>query len=122
MHLSEEYNDGDMLTDANSVKYKVELVLIKVRFQVGFSLIALMVSFYIFLLLLKALMFSNSPVGTYELYFPGVMLLMGFIFIQSIRCFRMSIFLYSSAVLSRKRIDASIDDWNALRGAESGYE
>ena len=122
MVFSEKYTDGDVLAHANSVMYKVELVLIKLRFQVGLSLFALMISLYFFLLLLKELLLSNSSVGTYESFVPGIMLLIGFIFIQSFRCFKMSIYLYLSTTLSKRRIVSSIEDWSALRGAEHGYD
>jgi len=122
MDFSEKHTDGDVLAHANSVRYKVELVLIKLRLQVGLSFFALMVSLCFFLLLLNELLLSNSSFGTYESFVPGIILLTGFVFIQSFRCFKMSIYLYLSTTLSKRRIVSSIEDWSALRGTEHGYE
>lgn len=111
-------NDDELLSSAESTKYKIEIALLKIRYQRLFSTAALVASFLLLLVLLPSLMYSIFEAGRFELYLPAMTLLVGFVFIQSLRFFKMSCFLYSAAMLSRQRMASSIYEWETTRSAE----
>lgn len=116
--MTTEDHEYQLLSDAESTKYKIELTLIKVRSQRLFSLTMLIASFMLLMTLLFSLVYSTFEVGRFEFYLPAMTLLVGFVLIQSFRYFKASCFLYSSAIVSRQRIVASIDEWERVCNAE----
>lgn len=118
MEIKVEFDD-ELLSNAESAKYRIEIALLKIKYQRLLSLAALAASSILLMVLLSLLIHSTFEGGRFELYLPTVTLLVGFVFIQSLRCFRISCFLYSSAILSRQRIAASIDEWQTVCSAEN---
>ncbi|PNG40874.1 hypothetical protein A1354_11920 [Pseudomonas asplenii] len=122
MYSSISDSDAHILADAESVKHKVELVLLRVRNQMIFGSFALITTFSLFAELMKLILSGSIEQSNFGEFLPGLMLLVGFVLIQSIRCVMESVSLYGSTMLTRRRVDTSIEKWHSQRSEAKGYE
>ena len=122
MYSSVLNSDAQILADAESIKHGVELVLVRIRNQMFFGFLALISMCSLFTALLRLIVSDSIRSSYFGEFLPGLMLLVGFIFIQSIRSVMESMSLYSSTMLTRRRVTASIEKWHARRSEAKHYE